>query len=416
MGSFAGTCCVSGLPIGAGDEVRWFLLTQNPFHEGGFVCNVEGLFTPRNWPIKARYNDYGGIKNWETGPLVETIMQGFQTDLIEVGTGDNSVHDVSARKNMSFEQLMNAVWEGRVYVKETKWKPGIDRNIPEPEVPVWMPTLGNVEKQLAGVEGTAGAFLVDEQADYVRVRSTIWGKDLEHLELAKHQLERTYATVITAGSGSYAHSAELRCYLAPGKDQQGHPRHIHTEKDISRRLVQRAMIREDVWQALLTLKEYDWTGKPKRDVDDYRKSVRAFVDKSVQRHAAVQRAIANAVTPAEKEKAALDFLLLEYEERDRDSIGTFLLQREMVVTVRGLFAQYKGLAYGGHINDEICNLFAEFAFIWGRLAHHRYVWRPSTTAGPQCPEFQAHAKFLKALLGVAQVNAREERERRKDWG
>lgn len=33
MGSFASTCCISGLPIEAGDDVRWLLLMQNPYCE-----------------------------------------------------------------------------------------------------------------------------------------------------------------------------------------------------------------------------------------------------------------------------------------------------------------------------------------------------------------------------------------------
>lgn len=92
MGSFSSTCCISGLPITYGTPVRWLLLTQNPYWDGGFVCYSNGRWVPRTWPIRV-YNDYGSIENWEEGPLLDSIMKGFELDLVEVGVGDNSFHD-----------------------------------------------------------------------------------------------------------------------------------------------------------------------------------------------------------------------------------------------------------------------------------------------------------------------------------
>ncbi len=41
MGSFAYTCCVSGLPIEYGDPVRFFLLTQNRTQEVAQTYSIQ---------------------------------------------------------------------------------------------------------------------------------------------------------------------------------------------------------------------------------------------------------------------------------------------------------------------------------------------------------------------------------------
>lgn len=98
MGSFAYTCCITNLPIEAGDDVKYILLTENPYSDSG-KCNVHDTWFPRTWPISAQYNDYGSIEGFDlNSPAAWAIMAGFQKDLIEVGTGDNTCHDVPAKK------------------------------------------------------------------------------------------------------------------------------------------------------------------------------------------------------------------------------------------------------------------------------------------------------------------------------
>lgn len=391
MGSFAGTCCISGLPIEAGDAVRYFLLTQNPYCTGGFVCKPHGRWVPRTWPIQAKYNDYGSIQGWETGPVQGLIMRGLQVDLVEVGVGDNSIHDVAAKKDMPFEELLNAVWEGRVMVKrEVKMTVYSAEQLEYfrlqvPVTPKWVPTLRNVEAVLSEVQLPGqGRYLVDEQKGHVRVRwnglSGDYGKDEERLLAAKAVLEQTFAVVLTAGSGAYASTVELLCFMAHGKDEQGHARRIYVAEEKPPLLVQQAMIREDVWQALLSLKLTDpYKGHSSHSIDDYRKSVFGYLNKLRAREEG----------------------LLESSQEDTSDwegeFGAFLLEESTLPFLIGLRYHANLLIEDGHADEAFTALAAEFAFIWRVLLEIRYVWRPSDVAGPQCGEYKAHAAFLRAM-------------------
>lgn len=395
MGSFAGTCCISGLPIEAGDAVRYFLLTQNPYCTGGFVCESHGRWVPRTWPIRAKYNDYGSIEGWETGPVQALIMRGLQADLIEVGVGNNSIHDVAVKKDMPFEDLLNAVWEGRVMVKRNALdEECVEKIIPTPETPKWVPTLHNVEAVLSEVQLPGqGRYLVDEQKDRVRVRwdglSGDYGKDEERLLTAKSVLEQTFAVVLTAGGGSYPNSVELLCFMAHGKDEQGHARRIYVAEEKPTLLIQQAMIREDVWQALLGLKITDpYKGYSSCSIDDYQRSVLSFFSKLQ----ALKKQLAESSRGTRKTLA--DW---EIERAGRGEWGAAFLAKETIPFAVGLSYHANLLIEDGHADEAFAALAAEFSFIWRLLSDVRYVWRPSDVAGPQCGEYKAHTAFLRAM-------------------
>jgi hypothetical protein len=110
MGSFASTCCVSNLAIEAGDKVKFLLLAKNPYNsDSNNTCYMHDIWVPRTLPITAEYNDYGSIEKWETGLAQELWMEGFQFDLIEKGTGDNSYHDVPIRKQSTRMGVIQAI-------------------------------------------------------------------------------------------------------------------------------------------------------------------------------------------------------------------------------------------------------------------------------------------------------------------
>lgn len=117
MGYFSATCALSGLAIPGGIPIRVLLLNMSSYGEGW------SLRTP-----PAAYNDYGGIKNIDPqdADICDLWRQALDVDLVEVGMGDNTCHDVPARKRMSFDDLCEALSEDRVRVRQdTKhfWRP-----------------------------------------------------------------------------------------------------------------------------------------------------------------------------------------------------------------------------------------------------------------------------------------------------
>jgi hypothetical protein len=112
MGSFSSTCAISGLGIDAGDPVRYMLLTETPYGDD----NLSTPWFPRTFPLKGKYDDYGGVEDVEEGPQRDVWMAALQLDIIEREVGDNYIHDVAVTKDMTFEDIQNALWEGRVQV------------------------------------------------------------------------------------------------------------------------------------------------------------------------------------------------------------------------------------------------------------------------------------------------------------
>jgi hypothetical protein len=439
MGSFASTCCVSGLPIEYGDEVRWLLLTENPYFDGGFVCEATGRWSPRTWPIKARYNDYGSIEHYEEGPMLDVIMKGFQKDLVEVGVGDNSFHDVAAKRDMPFTDLLEAVWEGRMRVwNDTSRKALTPEELAESKEKYsapYVPTMRRVEEMLTEVDKPEkGRFLVDDGVAWVRVRwdglRSDYGKDVDYLTKAKAVLEKKYAVAMTAGGGSYANNAELRIFAAPGVDEKNFPHRAHDGSEPRRSkplLVQQAMIREDVWQALVAL-PLSWGWKEeKKTVEDFRAGVKAFMGRQLEMRAKAAERLA-AVTKLAEERSKLvegDELSKKYRDElfeltsgdmlDRqtlegesfDTPGAVLLFKDVIPFVVGLSSHANLLINMGH---DFTDTAAEFAFIWNHLSTVRYVWRPSDTAGPQFGDWKAHIAYHKALAKAATA-AKKNRER-----
>lgn len=114
MGSFAMTCAVSGLPIGGGEPIRFMLLTESNI--GRTPCYIHDLWAPRTWPIKAEYNDYGGIEETTVSAVRETWMEAFAKDLVELPVGENSAHNVATSCSMSWDKMLEALWEERISV------------------------------------------------------------------------------------------------------------------------------------------------------------------------------------------------------------------------------------------------------------------------------------------------------------
>src|SRR5574338_745990 len=182
MGSFNATCIVSNLPIEAGTPVRFLALTRSQYNEGNeHVCYVGGRWQLRGAPIKAEYNDYGTIENWEKSFTTKIFFKSFDQDVVEKGVGDNQCHDVHVRVGMSEDEWIDALWEGRVEIIDhlnrqvkTSDKPFV---VQDEHIRKGLPTIYRVETALknAGLPVTtaygAEGYVIDEVIHgFIRVR------------------------------------------------------------------------------------------------------------------------------------------------------------------------------------------------------------------------------------------------------
>ena len=143
MGSFAWTCCVSGLPVEAGDSVRFLALTKNQWaKDSGWTNYVHDRWRLRTVPLRGRYNDYGSVETFKKGLIEEVFFRSFDLDVIEKETGDNAFHDVPVKPGMEQEAWLQALWEGRIEVD-----PNYRARLPPEKRPAWLKELKKYRKK-----------------------------------------------------------------------------------------------------------------------------------------------------------------------------------------------------------------------------------------------------------------------------
>ena len=414
MGSFAYTCCVSGLPIEAGDAVRYLLLTQNPYQDE-HVCYSHGFWYPRTVPLKAVYNDYGSVEDVEEGPSRDVWMEAFHKDLVEKGVGDNQVHDVAIMKDSTFDQLLEAVWERRVYV--TRMRAGAPRDSKgkkispeeiedwEERQPAYVPTIRRVKAALSSIEGVEYLVDKDNAPDYIRVRVGGYGeKPVGHYAKAQSVLA-DYATVLVAGGGNYSDAMEVRVFMAPGKDAQGHDRHLHLPNNTDGTWpVVQAMIREDVWQALLTRKLREWSKKV-HTIESYRKDIAAFIKDAEDRKAKKAELEAKLKDDHKNGELLSEFFKISFPHDDRPDKypGAWVLQKDPVPFTMGPAAHYALLRDSDRLTKEFLESAAEFAFVQAALMELRFVWQPGHSVGPQCGEWETHKWWATQIARICRT-------------
>ena len=118
MGTFCTTCAVSGLPIEEGDEVRFFLLVENPIRTG-MLSSMHDVWFPRTFPLRAKYDGSGSVKDVESGPAQDVWLETFRLDAVTCGRGD-AAHDVAITKAMDFQTLLDAVAGRRLRVRQSE--------------------------------------------------------------------------------------------------------------------------------------------------------------------------------------------------------------------------------------------------------------------------------------------------------
>ena len=446
MGSFDGTCSVSCLPLGAGDDLRFMLLHENPYAGESF----EGAWQPRSFPIRAQYNDYGSIEGYKEDIATQVMVEAMRYDVIERGVGENQCHDVPVLlKDLTTENLLEAIWERRVAVHEfdrhavsdpllekaqkiladqestkdkeirnnhTAWR---DTWKPEIHVPTLEYVMDRLQKAnipiSTGDSEPGKVFVDDQQFGVVRVRESGYGKhDLNPAILisAKATLDEQYATLLVAGTDN---PCELLVYPKPhisqgeGSGPRPYRRHGPPRKTKNMQIVA-CMIREDVWQALLSIHEIDEYSAglydmKKKDKAEILRDPLAAMKKSAQ---------AQWEEDVSRKPDRLNYM------RARGS-------REMSFFGRHIGEQICCLGPGSHwdivvnqvrggknIPDKQVERFiqdaAEYAHVSTVLFGLRKVWTPFSTYGEQCGHHSLQSAYYRNLAGVTDAKAAEERK------
>jgi hypothetical protein len=273
MGSFNATCIVSNLAIEAGERVRYLALVRSAFEPdgNGHCCYVGGRWQLHGVPIKAQYNDYGSIEGLEDSLQTSLFFEALKRSAIEQGVGDNQCHDVAVRAEMSREDWLTALWEGRIFVEgERPYTGSYDPEAYEPKPGV--PSVRRLSKVITDAGLTvvtsymADGYVVDQVAPgFIRIR---YGERVERGSSAKlKQLLPTihaakYAAMVTVGTGDYPHGSEILVAPLPPTDPNVHISlgGLAPEPHMRPRPVSQAMIREDVWQILLNTPYKSWRG------------------------------------------------------------------------------------------------------------------------------------------------------------
>jgi len=356
MGHYAYTCAVSNLPIQGGDPVRFLLLVSNGARD----------WYPRTFPLRAVYSSYGSVVEVEEGHAQDLWLEGFQADLVSRGWGDNSIHEIAINKNLTFEHLLVALRKERILVRPPSYP---SRRVWK--VPKEVPTLRKVQARLAKAglplfQSYVGAklfwskgFLVDRKGyGTIRVR---WKGDNLVVALKKAQkvLKKDFATVIRAGTGNYPYPADLFVHTKPG----GCPERPKSSSKKPLPVLQ-AMIREDVWQALLKLR----AGEGKlTSLQDFR-----------------------------------DHIFKGYKKAQSEGLEPNLYLPEALTSQWKLFLAKK---VPFHKAKSFLSYVAEMAHVYWALTWIRYSWYPSSSQGPQDPQAKAwenHAVFHAALTRICQ--------------
>lgn len=475
MGSFDYTCAISNLPITAGDEIRFILLQSSPFNRRGHYANGPEVWYVRAPPIRAKYNDYGSIDVDSIHPEDEVIaqlwLQGLKLDLLEKGVGDNIYHDVAVRKDMTFEQLLEALWEHRVEVKDDLGQEKI-KKFKLAKLAQGIPSLRRVEKiiskatdvklildgdYLLGEGGTKivfsseirdklrqtwkvsdncyflnisqlgtqdGQFIVDKLCPgEIRVR--LGGHPglaitLVYLNALAKRLSRKYAVMVSCGSGRYSNCAELMVHPKPGTQVSGGT-HLFSfsNEDVQKRSktlqVRTCMVREDVWQALLTMGVEDW-GENSKIVSNKIIQYQIFAKEAWQTWKDFDNTFVKLKSLDFDRELIYSYSWRDWGNRKNNPVVSWISENPSISAF--------GMNYSWHLMAKIqssekvaenfCNIIAETALISGILRSIRMTWKPEETTSPQFGEWFSHRNFHQKIIKCTATPIADIKRQRKE--
>lgn len=430
MGSFAFTCCISDMPIEYGENVRWFLLAENPFRDN-LPVYMSDLWFPRSIPVRAKYNDYGSIEGYNPDdPAIWATLEMLKQDMVEVGWGNNQCHDVPTQKGMGFGPTLEALWEGRLQIERDPAlfrfsHPSTEDEIEE-HTHKGMPTIRRVAKLLmdegfkvAGPDtGAVGYLLEQKEPGWIRVRSGGYDRKEPALKKILPILQERYAAMVTVGTGSYSDDAEIQVMPRPkGPKDDGHILMGRDPRKKEPLTVYQAMVHSEVWDTLIKRKFEGSVYQPKFQrktigFDDLRSEVQDSWDSARKRRQEQEELLKSLEKHSEDEGVRSRITSLMFGDLLNDHLDTFMgsfLSKCPVPGALGISDHFK-LLVERHMKepiepkliDPVLDDLAGFAVVHSVLSGIRYWWRPSFPCGPQFGEYKDHSRFHLELRKVAQ--------------
>lgn len=419
MGHFSQRCMLSYLAITGGTPIRVVPLVSDPWSNEWHV---------RAPPIRAVYDDYGGIKNIHEGDagVLDLWRRGLDIDVVE--RGDSAC----ARVGMTVEQYLASMKSGQIFVRtdhKNFWRRSVDRPLMAVEEEerkkreASTPSARHVEKLVAEGGFDTKRIRVDEPTKHlVRVQwdwmagGNSYGKGATVLaEVEKMVRDKTtYACVLTAPhNGSSKNDVVLLVVASPTNHHHAGPDWGDSNDGAEHTLsVRWAMIREDAWNAVARLPhneyvEYDryrWYGLP-----ELRQSVRQAWAQYLERVKDGAKRFGGLQQDGEYYFGDFDLPA----DCGIDCRASVLFHDKTVSTLALRQHLQILMALGKTPSEDTFDSLADYVSISHHMLFDRRVWEPTYNIGPQDAEWAEQIRYKRTILRLAECIARK---RLSDYG
>lgn len=386
MGSWNETCALSNLPIPCETEVVWLLITVNPYKGIGTGCYLSDYYFVRTPPLFGVYDDYGRVELHEGQELLlDEIQKQFAKDLLPHAQTDRTklcrIPPVGM-EDYTFAQLQDWLHEGHVYVDP-------DQRRSQQRADSNEKTRGLIKNQLE--------YIAHDSCPSPLPKNPKDPKDPAYKILkAQHDNWELYCTnsrkLIKEGKDGY--------YLSHSEDIQDPA------------VVQRIMVRRDVWDIFLTRSLKTWQGILELGI--YKTHADQFLDTLAEYF----EECANA------------------SQDELDEVGFDRLRKGMALTsgdnyffeMQNLFLNRFGSGVGGHVPPfgqhprtlraslsealqkgetdkeqvrEIFHRLCDLAQVEDVMSASRMCWHPAVGSGSQDEEYELSMELHLAMAACA---------------
>ena len=469
MGHSSTTCILSHLPITGGTPIVVVLLSEYPYERRE---RFNGDWEIRAVPFRATYNDYCGIRDVDEDSLpVKLAMGQFARDMVEQPLGLNPYHDPPTRHGMTFMELMEALSESRLQIRQER--SGIGGGRRKVVVPKGFPTWRRVEKilQRAEKEGRIvpgghptrlayGRVRLCHEGDY-KLRDQ-WVQQVREVLGSRYRLTERYANgpkyhqecvdaALKRGESGCSFDIWFEVNPLEGPIPPVNPHQEARAQEFERQVendkgqqrykekildVSWAFIRQDVWDALTPLGgvQYSWFDTPSVEAEYatgekcFRETVKEVASSLAMAEQRAERKRNGTEPPMDPElRKALADLLDPSEERSPFSLTEHMLERKwwglkstspFILGLAGAFTDMAARVHRGEAEEkealQVVRTLAELNVIRNLMRLGCRRWVP-TYCGPQDGVWEIHRVLSRALGGAVEQAVAEVEEERRRW-